>query len=80
MNIVTSILEILLAGLTETATKMGKGINDFITQLFVSVGAEGATTLTIFGQVALAFMGVALALGLCYAILNFVTSMGKGRL
>lgn len=79
MSIVTAILEILLAGLTETATKMGAGINSFITSLFVEVG-ETATTLTIFGQVALAFMGVALALGLCYAILNFVTTMGKGRL
>lgn len=79
MSIVTAILEILLAGLTETATKMGAGINSFITSLFVEV-SETATTLTIFGQVALAFMGVALALGLCYAILNFVTTMGKGRL
>lgn len=60
---------------------MGKGINEFVTSLFVSVDAStSAVTLTIFGQVALAFMGVALALGLCYAILNFVTTMGKGRL
>lgn len=79
MNIVTAILEILLAGLTETAQKMGAGINAFITNLFVTVG-ESATSLTIFGQVALAFMGVSLALGLCYAILNYVTSMGSGRL
>ena len=79
MSIVKAILDILLSGLTTTATSMGKGINDFITSLFVTV-SESATTLTIFGQVALAFMGVALALGLCYGILNFVTSMGKGRL
>ena len=79
MSIVKAILDILLSGLTETATSMGKGINDFITSLFVSV-TESAASLTIFGQVALAFMGVALALGLCYGILNFVTSMGKGRL
>ena len=79
MSIVKAILDILLSGLTETATSMGKGINDFITSLFVNVG-ESAASLTIFGQVALAFMGVALALGLCYGILNFVTSMGKGRL
>lgn len=79
MSIVKAILDILLSGLTDTATAMGKGINDFITSLFVTVG-DTATTLTIFGQVALAFMGVALALGLCYGILNFVTTMGKGRL
>lgn len=79
MSIVKSILDILLSGLTDTATSMGKGINDFITSLFVTVTGETAT-LTIFAQVALAFMGVALALGLCYGILNFVTSMGKGRL
>lgn len=79
MSIVKAILDILLSGLTETATQMGKGINDFITSLFVTV-TESAASLTIFGQVALAFMGVALALGLCYGILNFVTTMGKGRL
>lgn len=80
MDVVVSILEILLAGLTETAQKMGAGINKFITELFVTVSTDGAVALTIFGKVALSFMGVALALGLCYAILNFVTSMGKGRL
>lgn len=79
MDIVTAILNILLAGLTTTAEKMGAGINQFFTSLFVTVG-ESATTLTIFGQVSLAFMGVGLALGMCYAILNFVTTMGKGRL
>lgn len=79
MSIVTSILEILLSGLTETATKMGAGINKFISELFVTVTDSGSS-LTVFGQVALAFMGVSLALGLCYGILNFVTSLGKGRI
>lgn len=75
MDIVSSILTILLSGLTTTAQKMGAGINEFFTNLFVSEGV-----LTVFANVTLAFMGVALALGLCYAILNFVTTMGKGRL
>lgn len=79
MEIVTAILEILLSGLTSTAQKMGAGINEFFTNLFVVV-TESATKLTVFGQVALSFMGVSLALGLCYGILNFVTTMGKGRL
>ena len=79
MSIVTDILGILLSGLTETATKMGAGINEFISNLFVSTVGE-TTKLTVFGEVALSFMGVSLALGLCYGIISFVTSMGRGRI
>lgn len=79
MTIVTDIIEILLAGLTEMAGGIGSGLNELVTNVFLVKAAEGGaiTGLSVFGQVCIAFAGVALAIGLSRFIVNWVTSFGK---
>lgn len=79
MEIVTQIIQILLAGLTEMAGGIGTGLNELVTNVFLEVAAEGGavTGLSVFGQVCIAFAGVALAIGLSRFIVNWVTSFGR---
>lgn len=79
MTIVTEIIKILLAGLTEMASGIGTGLNKLVTSVFLSTPAEGGAIsgLSVFGQVCIAFAGVALAIGLSRFIVNWVTSFGK---
>ena len=80
MEIVTQIVEILVAGLTQMASGIGSGLNDLVQSVFLTVTGEGATattTLSVFGSVIIAFGGVALAIGLSKFIVNWLTSWGN---
>ena len=77
MQILTQIIQILVGGLSEMATGLGKGLNDLVTNLFIQTGAEGAQTLTVFGTVTIVFAGVGLAIGLSRWVVNFITSLGS---
>lgn len=77
MNLLTQIIQILVGGLSEMATGLGKGLNDLVTNLFVKVGTEGSQTLTTFGTVVIVFAGVGLAIGLSRWVVNFITSFGS---
>ena len=60
------------------ATGLGKGLNDFVSNLFVQKAAEGGSqTLTVFGTVVIVFAGVGLAIGLSRWVVNFITSLGS---
>lgn len=76
MAILTQIIQILVGGLSEMATGLGKGLNDLVTSLFVS-GTGEAQTLTVFGTVTIVFAGVGLAIGLSRWVVNFITSLGS---
>ena len=77
MNILTQIIQILVGGLSEMATGLGKGLNDLVTNLFVQTATDGAQSLTIFGTVTVIFAGVGLAIGLSRWVVNFITSLGS---
>ena len=77
MNILTQIIQILVGGLSEMATGLGQGLNDFVSNLFVQTSAEGVQTLTVFGTVTIVFAGVGLAIGLSRWVVNFITSLGS---
>ena len=79
MEIVVQMVQILVAGLTEMATGIGSGLNDLVTNIFlVNPGTAGAAwELSVFGQVILAFGGIALAVGLSKFVVNWITSWGK---
>lgn len=80
MDIVVQMVQILVAGLTEMSTGIGGGLNDLVQSVFlVSSGTGEAVTwkLSTFGQVILAFGGIALAIGLSKFIVNWVTSWGN---
>lgn len=77
MNILTQIIQILVGGLSEMATGLGQGLNDFVSNLFVQTSTEGVQTLTVFGTVVIVFAGVGLAIGLSRWVVNFITSLGS---
>ena len=80
MDIVVQMVQILVAGLSQMATGIGGGLNDLVQAVFlVSSGTGEAATwkLSMFGQVILAFGGIALAIGLSKFIVNWVTSWGN---
>lgn len=72
MDILTSIIEILVGGITGIASGVGAGLSTLATSIFL--GAEGA--LSVFGTLVVVFAGIGLAIGLCRWVLNFVTSLG----
>lgn len=80
MEILSDVLEILLGGFTETATQMGAGITAFVESIFLTTGAEGATSLSTFGVVILVFAAVSLSLALFRLILNWIRGLGGSRL
>lgn len=76
--ILTEIINILTGGISAIATGIGSGLKALVTNLFLEVSDSGAITgLSTFGGVAMVFCGVSLAIGLCYFVLNWVTSLGK---
>lgn len=80
MEIVTQIVEILVAGLKGMASGVGTGLNELVKSVFLTTTGEGAaatTALSVFGSVIIAFGGVALAIGLSKFIVNWLTSFGN---
>lgn len=77
-DILAEVIGILTGGITEVATAMGQGISTLVENIaFSGTGAD--QQLSVFFILVLVFGGVALALGLCRAIVKFVTGLGKSR-
>ena len=79
-SIVEDIVEILVSGISSFAQGFGEGIGELVKALFVNVSTTGDTTsysLTLFGQLAIAFMAVSLAISLCRFVLTWVTTLGN---
>lgn len=76
MELVQEMFEILGSGFTSWAQAFGTGIQSFISNLWLTT-VEGVSQLSTFGQVALAFMAISMAIGLSYVIFNFLRSLGQ---
>lgn len=74
--LLTEIIEILVGGITGMAKGIGAGLSSLVQEIFMQTGAEGATSLSVFGAVILIFAGISLAIGLSRWVVNFVTSLG----
>lgn len=74
--VLTEIISLLTGGITGIATGVGQGMQDLVSNLFITTGAEGAQTLSTFGAVVVIFGGVGLAIGLCKFVTKFLTSWG----
>lgn len=75
-SIVTEIVNILVAGLTQLGTGIGQGISNFATSLAFS-GTGEQQTLSVYFVLVLVFAGVALAIGLTTKIFNWLSSLGN---
>lgn len=75
-GIVSAIVEILVSGITGVAQGVGAGLSTLATSIFLT-GTGESQTISTFGVLIVAFAGIALAIGLCRWVVNFVTSLGQ---
>lgn len=76
--VLQEIITLLVSGLSQMATGIGSGLNALVTNIFLET-PQGATSpqLSTFGGIIIVFAGIALAVGLCRWVVNFVTSLGN---
>ena len=79
VEMMRSIIEILVGGITEMAKGIGGGLSTLAQSIFLQTTGEGAsatTSLSTFGILIVVFAGISLAVGLTRWVVNFVTSLG----
>lgn len=75
-TILSEIISILVAGITGIAQGVGAGLSTLASSVFLDT--SGTTPqLSVFGSLVVVFAGIALAMGLCRWVVNFVTSLGQ---
>lgn len=75
--VLQEIITLLVSGLSQMATGIGSGLNALVTNIFLETPAGGTAQLSTFGGIIIVFAGIALAVGLCRWVVNFVTSLGN---
>lgn len=76
-ELLQEIVSLLVSGISQIATGIGSGLSELVQQIFVTVGENGATSLSTFGGVVIIFGGVALAIGLSRFVVNWLSSWGN---
>lgn len=79
VEMMKSIVEILVGGITEMAKGIGAGLSTLAQSIFLQTTGEGAsatTSLSTFGILIVVFAGISLAVGLSRWVVNFVASLG----
>ena len=72
--ILTEIVSLLTSGITTMAGAIGTGLQELVESIFLGEGGQG---LSVFGGVVVIFAGIALAIGLCRWVTNWLTSLGN---
>lgn len=77
--VLTSIISLLVGGISGMATGIGQGLGDLVKNIFLTgTGTESDPyALSVFGGVIIIFAGVSLAIGLSRMVVNWVTSLGN---
>ena len=78
-SMVSSIVEILVSGISGIATGIGQGLSTLAKAIFLETtgtGADAVTTLSTFGTLVIVFAGISLAIGLSRWVLQFISSLG----
>ena len=73
--LLTSIIELMVGGITGVAEGIGGGLSTLAQSIFLTTTGE-TTTLSVFGALVIIFAGISLALGLSRWVVNFVASLG----
>lgn len=79
VELMKSIIQILVGGITEMAKGIGGGLSTLAQSIFLQTTGEGAsatTSLSTFGVLIVVFAGISLAVGLSRWVVNFVASLG----
>ena len=78
-ELVGSIVEILISGISGIATGLGEGLSTLASGIFFTTTGTGdaaTTQLSVLGTCIIAFAAISLGLALCRWVLNFFTSLG----
>lgn len=78
-QIMQSIIEILVGGITQVAQGIGSGLSTLAQSVFLQTtgtGESATTSLSPFGVLIVVFAGISLAIGLSRWVVNFVASLG----
>lgn len=76
IEILNSIIEILVGGLTSMGQAIGGALSSMAQSIFLQ-GTGDAQTLSTFGVLIIVFAGVSLAFGLTRWVVNFCTSFSS---
>lgn len=79
VEIMQSIIEILVGGISGVAQGVGEGLSTLAQSIFLQTTGDGAsatTELSTFGVLIVVFAGISLAIGLCRWVVNFISSLG----
>ena len=76
VNLVSSIIEILVSGISGVATGVGEGLSTLASGIFFTTTGD-TSTLSVLGTCIIAFAAISLGLSLCRWVLNFFTSLGS---
>lgn len=79
-QIMQSIIEILVGGISQVAEGIGSGLSTLAQSVFLQTtgsGESATTTLSTFGVLIVVFAGISLAIGLSRWVVNFVASLGS---
>lgn len=76
--VLQEIITLLVSGISQMATGIGSGLTALVSNIFLETDAtSGTQSLSVFGGIIVVFAGIALAVGLCRWVVNFLTSFGK---
>lgn len=76
--VLQEIISILVGGITQMASGIGSGLTALVSNIFLETDAtSGTQSLSVFGGIIVVFAGIALAVGLCRWVVNFLTSLGN---
>lgn len=73
-TVLTEIVSLLTSGITSMATAIGAGLQELVEAIFLNTEGNG---LSVFGGVIIVFAGIALAIGLCRWVTNWLSSLGN---
>lgn len=75
-GILQEIITLMVSGITQLATGIGSGLQALVSNIFLDT--TGSTpVLSVFGGMIVVFAGIALAVGLCRFVVNWLTSLGN---
>lgn len=74
--ILQEIVSLLVSGVTQIASGIGSGLQQLVSSIFLDT-TNSTTKLSTFGGIIVVFAGIALAIGLCRWVVNWLTSFGN---
>lgn len=82
VDVVTDIIDILIAGITELGTGIAQGVSSFVDSLAfktVGEGSSATTELNTYFVLVIVFAGIALSVALTRRVFGWLSSLGGSK-